>query len=62
MQQRIAGIQPLDYAHMGVVLRHLTRILEAEEARTRLMITLSDSKSDDFSDGYRGEYGIEDRK
>ena len=62
VQQRIAGIQPLDYTRMGVALRHLTGILAAEEARTRLMITLSDGKPDDFSDGYRGEYGIEDTR
>jgi nitric oxide reductase NorD protein len=62
VEQRIAGIQPLDYTRMGVALRHLTGILAAEEARTRLMITLSDGKPDDFSDGYRGEYGIEDTR
>ena len=62
VEQRIAGIQPLDYTRMGVALRHLTGILAGEEARTRLMITLSDGKPDDFSDGYRGEYGIEDTR
>lgn len=62
VQQRIAGIQSLDYTRMGVALRHLTGILAAEEARTRLMITLSDGKPDDFSDGYRGEYGVEDTR
>ena len=62
VQRRIAGIQPLDYTRMGVALRHLTGILAAQEARTRLMITLSDGKPDDFSDGYRGEYGIEDTR
>jgi nitric oxide reductase NorD protein len=62
VEQRIAGIQPLDYTRMGVALRHLTGILAAQEARTRLMITLSDGKPDDFSDGYRGEYGIEDTR
>jgi nitric oxide reductase NorD protein len=62
VEQRIAGIQPLDYTRMGVALRHLTGILGAQEARTRLMITLSDGKPDDFSDGYRGEYGIEDTR
>jgi len=59
---RIAGILPLDYTRMGVAIRHLTRILSAVEARTRLLVTLSDGKPDDFSDGYRGEYGIEDTR
>lgn len=60
--QRIAGILPLDYTRMGVAIRHLSGILAAEEARTRLLVTLSDGKPDDFSDGYRGEYGIEDTR
>ena len=31
-------------------------------ARTRLLLTLSDGKPDDFSDAYRGQYGIEDTR
>ena len=62
VRSRIAGILPLDYTRMGVAIRHLTRILSAVEARTRLLVTLSDGKPDDFSDGYRGEYGIEDTR
>ncbi|MGF1613014.1 MAG: hypothetical protein ACFCVA_03630 [Gammaproteobacteria bacterium] len=58
---RIGGIQPRDYTRMGVTIRHLSRLLEAEDARTKLLITLSDGKPDDF-DGYRGEYGIEDTR
>ena len=46
---------------MGVIIRHLTRLLNKVEARTRLLITLSDGKPDDY-DGYRGEYGIEDTR
>ncbi len=59
---RIAGIAPQDYTRMGVAIRHITRMLLAEEARTRLLVTLSDGKPDDFGDGYRGEYGIEDTR
>ena len=62
VRERIAGIQPLDYTRMGAAIRHLSQILAAEEARTRLLVTLSDGKPDDFSDGYRGEYGIEDTR
>ena len=62
VRERIAGIQPLDYTRMGPAIRHLTGILAAVEARTRLLVTLSDGKPDDFSDGYRGEYGIEDTR
>ena len=61
VRQRIAGIRPQDYTRMGVTIRHLTRLLGGVEARTKLLITLSDGKPDDY-DGYRGEYGIEDTR
>lgn len=46
---------------MGVTIRHLSKLLNEVDARTKLLITLSDGKPDDF-DGYRGEYGIEDTR
>ena len=61
VRARISGIKPQDYTRMGVIIRHLTRLLNKVEARTRLLITLSDGKPDDY-DGYRGEYGIEDTR
>jgi nitric oxide reductase NorD protein len=62
VKSRIAGIQPQDYTRMGVAIRHLTTLLNQVEARTKLLITLSDGKPDDYSDNYRGEYGIEDTR
>jgi nitric oxide reductase NorD protein len=47
---------------MGVAIRHLSALLNAVDARTKLLITLSDGKPDDYSDNYRGEYGIEDTR
>ncbi len=61
VRQRISGIKPRDYTRMGVMVRHLTQLLSDTEARTRLLITLSDGKPDD-QDGYRGAYGIEDTR
>jgi nitric oxide reductase NorD protein len=61
VQARISGIVPQDYTRMGVTIRHLTRLLASVEARTKLLITLSDGKPDDYTD-YRGEYGIEDTR
>ncbi len=58
---RISGIQPHDYTRMGFAIRHLTQVLTGIDARTRVLITLSDGKPDDY-DGYRGEYGIEDTR
>jgi len=61
VRARISGLRPQDYTRMGVTIRHLTRILNQIEARTRILITLSDGKPDDY-DGYRGDYGIEDTR
>ncbi|MCG6876946.1 MAG: nitric oxide reductase activation protein [Betaproteobacteria bacterium] len=62
VKSRIAGITPQDYTRMGVAIRHAAGMFAAEDARTRLLVTLSDGKPDDFGDGYRGEYGIEDTR
>ncbi|MDE0308348.1 MAG: hypothetical protein OXI60_00745 [Acidiferrobacterales bacterium] len=61
VRARIAGIRPQDYTRMGVIIRHLTRKLIEVDARTRVLITISDGKPDDY-DGYRGDYGIEDTR
>lgn len=58
---RISGIRPQDYTRMGVMIRHLTAKLLEVEARTRVLIALSDGRPDD-EDGYRGDYGIEDTR
>lgn len=44
---------------MEVAIRQLTNLLSKVETRTKLLITLSDGKSDDYL-SHRGEYGIED--
>jgi nitric oxide reductase NorD protein len=59
---RISGIRPQDYTRMGFAIRHLSQLLNGVEARTKLLITLSDGKPDDYFDGYRGKYGIEDTR
>ncbi len=61
VKARISGIRPKDYTRMGVTIRHLSGLLNAVEARTKLLITLSDGKPDDY-DTYRGAYGIEDTR
>ena len=62
IRARISGIRPQDYTRMGFAIRHLTSVLNAVEARTKILITLSDGKPDDYFDGYRGKYGIEDTR
>jgi nitric oxide reductase NorD protein len=62
VQARISGIRPQDYTRMGFAIRHLTGELNKIEARTKLLITLSDGKPDDYHDNYRTQYGIEDTR
>jgi nitric oxide reductase NorD protein len=62
VQARISGIRPQDYTRMGFAIRHLTALLKETDAATRLLITLSDGKPDDYHDQYRGQYGIEDTR
>ena len=59
---RIAAVAAKDYTRMGVAVRHLTRLLEAQPARHKLLVILSDGRPDDFGDEYRGHYGIEDTR
>ena len=58
---RIANISPQDYTRLGVFIRHFNQMFEEVEAKTKILITLSDGKPEDY-DGYRGEYGIEDTR
>jgi nitric oxide reductase NorD protein len=59
---RIAGIVPKDYTRMGVAIRHLSQKLNTVDAKTRLLITLSDGKPEDYFDIYNTQYGIEDTR
>ncbi len=59
--ERVASIGPKEYTRMAPAIRHLTSILEKSPSKTRLLITLSDGKPEDY-DHYNGEYAIEDTK
>ncbi|HEX19763.1 MAG TPA: nitric oxide reductase activation protein [Acidiferrobacteraceae bacterium] len=61
VKARISGIQPQDYTRMGFANRHLSHKLSEVDANTRILITISDGKPDDY-DNYRGQYGIEDTR
>ena len=62
VKARISGIRPQDYTRMGFAIRHLTKLLNDVEARTKLLVTLSDGRPDDYFDVYRGQHGIEDTR
>lgn len=61
VKQRISGIRPKAYTRMGVAIRHLGKLLQNTQARTKLLITLSDGRPEDYG-GYKGQYGIEDTR
>ena len=62
VKARISGIRPQEYTRMGFALRHMSKLLNRVEARTRVLVTLSDGRPDDYFDVYRGQYGIEDTR
>jgi nitric oxide reductase NorD protein len=62
VKARISGIRPQEYTRMGFAIRHLSKLLNDVEARTKLLITLSDGRPDDYFDVYRGQHGIEDTR
>ncbi|OGU21270.1 MAG: nitric oxide reductase activation protein [Hydrogenophilales bacterium RIFOXYD1_FULL_62_11] len=62
VKARISGIHPQEYTRMGFALRHMTKLLNLVEAKTRVLITLSDGRPDDYFDVYRGAYGVEDTR
>lgn len=61
VKARISAMEPRDYTRMGFAIRHLSMRLNQVEARTRLLVCISDGKPDDY-DSYRGRYGIEDTR
>jgi nitric oxide reductase NorD protein len=62
VKARISGMRAGDYTRMGAAIRHLSYRLNEVEARTKLLVTLSDGKPDDYHDDYRSQYGIEDTR
>nr|VFK45208.1 MAG: nitric oxide reductase NorD protein [Candidatus Kentron sp. TC] len=62
VKARINGISPGDYTRMGPAIRHLGEKLKESDARTKLLITLSDGRPEDYHRDYEGVYGIEDTR
>jgi nitric oxide reductase NorD protein len=61
VKRRIAGIEARDYTRVAPFIRHAASTLARVEARTRLLIMLTDSKPEDW-DGYKGDYAVEDTR
>lgn len=58
--QRIGAVAPLHQNRDGAAIRHAARKLLARNARTRLLVLISDGKP--LDDGYKDEYSLEDTK
>lgn len=61
VRQRISGIRAKGFTRMGVAIRHLGHLLNLTRARTKILITLSDGRPEDY-DAYRGRYAVEDTR
>jgi nitric oxide reductase NorD protein len=61
IHQRINSMMPREYTRMGTAIRYSTQYLKQCEARTRLLVTITDGKPEDYDD-YKGEYAIEDTR
>jgi nitric oxide reductase activation protein len=57
---RLGGVAPLQQNRDGAAIRHATRKLLAREARTRLLVLISDGRP--LDDGYKDDYSLEDTK
>ena len=58
--QRLGGLAPMQQNRDGAAIRHATAKLLAREARTRLLVLISDGRP--LDDGYKDEYSLEDTK
>jgi len=58
--QRLGGLAPMRQNRDGAAIRHVTAKLLAREARTRLLVLISDGRP--LDDGYKDEYSLEDTK
>ena len=53
------SLAPQGYTRIGAAVRHATALLQASDARHKLLLLVSDGKPTDF-DRYEGNYGVED--
>ena len=58
--QRLGGLVPMQQNRDGAAIRHATAKLLEREARTRLLVLISDGRP--LDDGYKDEYSLEDTK
>lgn len=57
---KLGGIVPLQQNRDGAAIRHATSKLLARQAKTRLLVVISDGRP--LDDGYKDEYSLEDTR
>ncbi len=57
---KLGGIVPLQQNRDGAAIRHATSKLLARQAKTRLLVLISDGRP--LDDGYKDEYSLEDTR
>jgi len=60
VQYRLEALQPLSQNRDGCAIRHITKRMEMQPARTKLLLHITDGKPWDH--GYTQKYGLEDTK
>lgn len=60
VQRRLEALRPLSQNRDGCALRHLTRVMRAQSARTKLLLHVTDGRPWDH--GYHQKYALEDTK
>ncbi len=61
VRERLGAISAREYTRLGPAVRWAARLMKTVEARTRLLLILTDGKPEDYDD-YKGEYAIEDSR
>ncbi len=61
IRQRIGSIAPREYTRLGPAIRYSSQRLLQYDARTRLLVTITDGKPEDYDD-YKGDYAVEDTR
>jgi len=59
--RRIASLTPGHYTRLGAAIRHVSKGLESQARKHRLLLVITDGKPNDL-DHYEGRHGIEDSR
>jgi nitric oxide reductase NorD protein len=61
-RHRMLALKPGYYTRMGAAIRHVGARLEQRASVQKLLLVLTDGRPNDPSDGYEGQYGLEDTR